>query len=149
MRLTLLCLRFFLLGPPSMRCHHSPSSFFIAERIERAGPRSWKECSFSTKARHQLLVKVSFLFPPKFLFLPSRAFSVFVFCSCELHFSFLLPSACSSASSAFCFFPFYLPSRLLRSAFRPCSHELVPCPSLPFAYLPPPRSLLPLPLDRS
>ena len=36
-RRLVLCLRFFLLRTPSMRCHRSPFSSFVADRNERAG----------------------------------------------------------------------------------------------------------------
>ena len=70
-RLAILHLGFFLLRPPLMRCHHSTSSSFGADRIKRAGRCSWKECSFLTKSSTLTAREPSFLYPHMLLFPPS------------------------------------------------------------------------------
>ena len=118
MQLALLCLSFFLLRPPSMKCCHSPSSSFVADRIETAGRCSWMECSFSTEARHQLLMKPFFLHTHMLFPLLSQAYSV-CFCHLPRHIPFLSfshkPSL--SASVIFLFTSLFFPS--LTSLFCP------------------------------
>ena len=113
-----------------MRCRRSPSLSFVADRIERGGGHSWKECAFSTEARHHLLVKLSFLYPHMLLFLLSQAFSAV---ESSAHASLSRSLLLFKFSLRFCFTqpfcitqPFCSLSRLLRSSFCLCSCELVP-----------------------